>query len=169
MADFNGNVLGVRNAPLNPSFLAYKSQFDLYSANTVIYNLIAHCHWAMLNLSGLWEGEGGRGPLLLPALGKRTAGHLVLQAYDDFADVLLLLTPAGSCLQRGTGCLPLSRQWVIPVISLCFSAAPASPFPASYCGAAPLGKGLMGTQQVSSSSFLSAAFGRMYAPCSGML
>ena len=97
----------MRNAPLNPSFLAYKSQFDPYSANTVIYNLIAHCHWAMLNLSGLWEGEGGRGPLLLPALGKRTAGHLVLQAYDDFADVLLLLTPAGSCLQRGTGCLPL--------------------------------------------------------------
>ncbi|KAK4810176.1 hypothetical protein QYF61_010949 [Mycteria americana] len=55
VADFNGNVLGVRTAPLNPSLLANKSQFDLYSANAVIYNLIAHCHWAMLNLSALWE------------------------------------------------------------------------------------------------------------------
>lgn len=74
----------------------------------------------MLNSSPLWEGEEGRGLLLLPTLSKRTAGHLVFQAYDDFADVLLLLSPAGSRLWKGTGCLPLSRQWVIPVISLCF-------------------------------------------------
>lgn len=35
VADFSGNVLGVRNAPLNPSLLAKKSQFDPHSANTV--------------------------------------------------------------------------------------------------------------------------------------